>query len=101
MITALTISRVIEETAKDLSGLDAELYDFGGGCTVAPVPDKQGFGFLTDFMFAVCNYSEAKTKENFRFITCEFPPDITEEELSKKVKDTFEKFRNIKTQEKQ
>ncbi len=90
---AIQMGQLVEAAAKQYTGPDAELYDFGGGWSVAPVPDK-GQGFLTGFMFVVCNSSEVGTKEGFRYTTCDLSADTTEEELLKAVKETFEKFRN-------
>lgn len=49
--------RNLEVIEKALSGTEIPegfaVYDFGGGCTVAPTPDIKGEGFLVDHMSAI------------------------------------------------
>jgi hypothetical protein len=93
------MAEIVEQEANKHSGPNAELYDFGGGWTVAPVPDLNNTtGYLKDFMFAVVDCKVPTSKgPGFKFLRCDISPEMTEEELLEKVKQTFENFKQGKT----
>ena len=95
MLKTASMAEVIEQEAAKYSAPNAELYDFGGGCTIYPVPDLANTtGYLKDFMIAVIDYNSAAP---LKYLRCDISPENTEEELREKVKKTFEDFKQGKT----
>lgn len=104
MLKAARMGEIIEQEALAHSTPNAELYDFGGGWTVCPVPDiNNPTGYTKEFMIAVVDYSVQWSKgPGFKYLRCDISPEMTEEELREKVKHTFDSFKQgITTQETQ